>query len=144
MAVDLIAWVIVQDEAGRILLGRRDKTRFASGLWNLPGGSVEAREKTADAAARELREETGLRVNPDTLQHIGVNRYDVAGLHGRAQGVNFFFLARNWEGEAQPLENTSEIKWFDPQNIPADSLPWLARALRNHLLGGLFYVEQVD
>lgn len=144
MAVDLIAWVIVQDEAGRILLGRREGTRFASGLWNLPGGSVETREKATDAAARELWEETGLRVDPEQLQHIGVNRYDVEGLHGRAQGVNFFYLARNWGGEPQPLENTSELGWFNPQSIPANSLPWLQQALNNHLLNGQFYVEQVD
>lgn len=144
MAADLIAWVIVQDEAGRILLGRRDGTRFASGLWNLPGGAIEVRERAAEAAARELREETGLRVNAAQLQHIGVNRYDVAGLHGRAQGVNFFFLAREWQGEPQPLENTSEVAWFDPQHLPPDSLPWLPTALKNHLLSGMFYVEDVD
>ena len=144
MAVDLIAWVIVQDGAGRILLGRRDGTRFASGLWNLPGGAVEARERVVVAAARELREETGLRVNPANLQHIGVNRYDVEGLHGRAQGVNFFYLAREWEGEAQPGDKTSELGWFDSQAIPTDSLPWLQQALNNHLLNALFYVEQVD
>lgn len=144
MAVDLIAWVIVQDSAGRILLGRRDGTRFASGLWNLPGGAVEAREKLLDAAAREVWEETGLRVNPSDLQHIGVNRYDVEGLHGRAQGVNFFFLTRQWEGEAEPGDKTSELGWFDPASIPTDSLPWLAQALKNHLLDGQFFVEQVD
>lgn len=148
MAADLIAWVIVQDDAGRILLGRRDGTRFASGLWNLPGGAIEARERAAEAAARELREETGLLVNPAQLQHIGVNRYDVAGayagLHGRAQGVNFFFLARHWQGEPQPLENTSEVAWFDPQHLPPDSLPWLPRALEKHLLNGLFYTEDVE
>ena len=144
MAVDLIVWVIVQDGAGRILLGRRDGTRFASGWWNLPGGAVETREKVADAAARELCEETGLHVNPTDLRHIGVNRYDVEGLHGRAQGVNFFFLAREWDGEPQPLENTSELGWFDPENIPADALPWLPQALKNHLLDAQFFVEQVD
>lgn len=144
MAADLIAWVIVQDESGRILLGRRDQTRFASGLWNLPGGAVEAREPLAHAAARELREETGLRVSPADLQHIGVGRYDIQGLHGRAQGVNFFFLARTWEGEAQPLENTSEIGWFDPANLPADALPWLQGEVNLHLLRNIFFTEQVD
>lgn len=144
MAVDLIAWVIVQDAKGRILLGRREGTRFASGFWNLPGGAVEAREPLVNAAARELREETGLQVRPQDLQHIGINRYDVEGLHGRAQGVNFFFLARAWEGEPAPLDHTSELGWFDPTNIPGDSLPWLAQALKNHLLDGLFYAEQVD
>ncbi len=141
---DLIAWTIVQDEKGRILLGRRDKTSFASGLWNLPGGAVEAREALADAAARELREETGLLVSPANLHHIGMNRYDVVGERGRAQGVNFFFLAREWEGKPQPLENTSEVGWFDPERLPADSLPWLVRALKTHLLSGQFFAEQVD
>jgi 8-oxo-dGTP diphosphatase len=53
--------LIVRDEANRILLGKRNKDP-QRGNWVLPGGKIHAFESIADAAARELAEETGLTV----------------------------------------------------------------------------------
>jgi 8-oxo-dGTP diphosphatase len=53
--------VIVRDEANRILLGRRNKDP-QRGSWVLPGGKIHAFESIAEAAARELEEETGLKI----------------------------------------------------------------------------------
>src|SRR5260370_37017814 len=53
--------LIVRDEANRILLGKRNKDP-QRGNWVLPGGKIHAFESIADAAARELSEETGLTV----------------------------------------------------------------------------------
>lgn len=51
--------LIVRDEANRILLGKRNKDP-QRGSWILPGGKIHAFESIAAAAARELKEETGL------------------------------------------------------------------------------------
>jgi 8-oxo-dGTP diphosphatase len=53
--------LLVRDQANRILLGKRNKEP-QRGSWVIPGGKIKPFESIADAAARELREETGLEV----------------------------------------------------------------------------------
>jgi 8-oxo-dGTP pyrophosphatase MutT (NUDIX family) len=60
------ARVILVDDAERILLFR-DKPTAVERAWFTPGGGVDRFETLRRAAARELREETGLRVAPRAL-----------------------------------------------------------------------------
>ncbi len=53
--------LLVMDEKDRILLGQRNKDP-QRGSWVIPGGKIHAFERIAEAAARELQEETGLAV----------------------------------------------------------------------------------
>lgn len=55
--------VIIEDLHGRVLLLLRGPTApWFPNRWNLPGGKIEHGETTIEAAMRETREETGLRV----------------------------------------------------------------------------------
>jgi ADP-ribose pyrophosphatase YjhB (NUDIX family) len=56
------AGAVIRDGEGRLLLVRRGRPPSA-GLWSVPGGRVEVGETPAQAAVREVREETGLDVN---------------------------------------------------------------------------------
>lgn len=125
----LVAWLVARRPDGAVLLARRDGVSYGAGLWGLPGGHVEADETLAQAAAREGREEVGLRVDPDRLTPLGVTRY-VDGPH---TGCDFFFLATTWQGEPQPVAECSEVAWHDPADLPEDCLPWLAATLAQHL-----------
>jgi ADP-ribose pyrophosphatase YjhB (NUDIX family) len=60
------AGAVVRDDDGRLLLIRRGNEPSA-GLWSLPGGRIEPGETAAEAAAREVREETGLDVSVGAL-----------------------------------------------------------------------------
>ncbi|ACO46545.1 NUDIX domain-containing protein [Deinococcus deserti] len=139
MSFVLVAWLVVQDPVGRVLLGRRSGVTYAEGLWGLPGGRVERGEALAQAAVREAAEEVGLRVDPGQLEPLGAARYDL----GEAHGVDFLFLTRTWEGEPAPLENTSEVGWFHPGALPPESLPWLADVLDTHLRRGVWLCEHL-
>ena len=63
--------VLVSDGAGRLLLGQAT----GSPRWDIPKGIAERGESWADAAARELLEETGLRAEPSALSPLGLHRY---------------------------------------------------------------------
>lgn len=136
----LIAWLVVQDESGRVLLGRRDGTGYMNGLWGLPGGRVERGEALMAAAVREAGEEVGLRVEVAALKPLGVSRFDIDGM----QGTDFLFLTREWIGEPTPLDKTSEVGWFAPGALPDDCLPWLPTVLDAHLTRGAWLTEQLD
>ncbi|SMB90051.1 NUDIX domain-containing protein [Deinococcus hopiensis] len=136
----LVAWAILLDSAGRILLGRRSGVSYGNGLWGLPGGHVEPGEGLAEAAVREALEEVGVRVKPAALRALGVSRYDLGGV----QGADFFFVAAQWEGAPQPLAGTSEVGWFALDALPQDVLLWLPAVLEAHLLGGARVSEQVN
>ena len=64
--------------SGRVLVAQREAGAHCGGLWEFPGGKVKRREPPAVAAARELREETGVRARPGRrwmrLRHVYPDR----------------------------------------------------------------------
>jgi 8-oxo-dGTP diphosphatase len=136
----LVAWALLRDAEGRVLLSRRAGVSYGDGLWGPPGGHVEDEESLAQAAVRELEEEVGVLADPDALQPLGVTRY----ADGPHRGTDFFFTVSTWRGEPAPVSECSEVGWFDPLALPSDALPWLASALRVHLVAGTWLDDHPD
>jgi 8-oxo-dGTP diphosphatase len=101
-------------EDARVLLIQRGNPPFA-GSWALPGGFVEEGERIAQAAPRELAEETGLKV--DSLELLGV--YDTPGRDPRGWTVSVVYLARvPGESEVTGADDASDARWFAVNELP--------------------------
>jgi 8-oxo-dGTP diphosphatase len=103
-------------DSGRVLLARRATAPFR-GFWDIPGGFLDEGEGPLDGLRRELREETGLEVEPERFLGIWMDRY---GGDATAEAtLNLYWTARVVGGEAAPADDVSELRWFDRDELPA-------------------------
>jgi 8-oxo-dGTP diphosphatase len=101
---------------GRVLIVRRAQPP-AQGLYTLPGGGVELGETLADAVIREIREETGLEIEPLALAgYRQVIARDGAGQIER-HFVILPFAARWIAGEVSLNEELAEARWLKPSEL---------------------------
>lgn len=99
--------------AGRVLIVRRARLP-AAGTHTLPGGVVEAGETLREAVIREVREETGLAIEPVELcGYREVITRDAAGRIER-HFVILPFAARWLGGEIAINEELAEARWLEP------------------------------
>ena len=122
----LAACCVVVDKERRVLLTKREDFE----VWCLPGGEVDDGESLAQAAAREVREETGLEVELTGL----------VGVYSRPQwrtGVHVVcFAGRSGEGQlrGQPNE-VIDLAFFAPEQIPADLFAGHGQCISDALAG---------
>lgn len=109
-----VSAAIVRDD--RVLVVRRAR-HPARGVFTLPGGVVEAGETLKQAVVREVKEETGLAVEPIDL--AGHREVVVRDGDGRVERhfVILAFAARWIAGEPQPNEEVAEARWLRPTEL---------------------------
>ncbi len=96
---------IVKDEQGRLLLIKRGHDPGA-GLWSLPGGRIEPGETDAEALVREIREETGLTVEPGRL----IGRVQRPWLSGDVIDIRDY-AATVTGGTLRPGDDAADARW---------------------------------
>ncbi|RAO11829.1 NUDIX hydrolase [Micromonospora noduli] len=107
--------VFIQNERGHVLLIRRSD----NSLWALPGGAQDVGESTAQAAVREVEEETGLHVEPSGISGIysdpaHVIAYDDGEVR---QEFSICLRARVVSGRLRTSSESSEVKWIEPESL---------------------------
>ena len=119
---------LVRDGA-RVLLVRRGHAPFA-GTWSLPGGHVEGGERLADAAAREVHEETGLAAT-------GLRRIDIAEVITGEFHYVLVVFAGDARGNPVAASDASEARWVEADDIAGLPMNEDTRALiLRHLRAG--------
>jgi ADP-ribose pyrophosphatase YjhB (NUDIX family) len=102
-------------DRGRVLLTRRAFEPF-KGHWDIPGGFLEEGEDPREGLKRELREETGLEVEPERFLGIWLDRY--GGDSTAEATLNLYWTARVVAGEPRPADDVSELGWFAADELP--------------------------
>jgi ADP-ribose pyrophosphatase YjhB (NUDIX family) len=110
------ACALCVDREGRILLARRASSLF-HGAWDLPGGFLEEGEHPLDGIRREVREETGLAVEPEEFVGVWMDRY--GDDESAPATLNLYWTARVIGGDAEAADDVSELRWFSPEELPA-------------------------
>jgi mutator protein MutT len=116
--------VFIFDEHERFLMGRRSGSH-CDGQWALPGGHVELGETCAEAAAREVKEEIGLHIDPQNAVIITVvdDIFKKEGLHYVTVYLNVLgAIDDETKKSVKIMESSfSEIDWFYPWLLPEDT-----------------------
>jgi ADP-ribose pyrophosphatase YjhB (NUDIX family) len=125
--------VIILNEANQVLLQKRADV----GLWGIPSGHIEIGETVAEAAIREVKEETNLEIRIKKLIGVYSDPNSQVFAYPNGKVVHFIttcFLAEITGGELRCNSDESlEIKFFGQQNLPQDLLKMHPRWLNDAL-----------
>lgn len=114
----LVAACALVDNDGRVLLAQRPEGKSMAGLWEFPGGKVEAGETPEESLIRELKEELDIDVTeaclaPFTFASHGYEKFHL---------LMPLYVCRRWEGEMAPLEG-QVLKWVSPLRMGDYPMP---------------------
>lgn len=100
---------LLGDDEGRVLLQKRPPGKEHGGLWEFPGGKVEAHEAPRPALVRELNEELGITVETSAVEPLGFAE-STASAPARPV-VILLYTIRSWRGAPTACDG-AEIAWI--------------------------------
>lgn len=119
----LVAAAALFDSEGRVLLATRPAGKSMAGLWEFPGGKIEAGEAPETALIRELREELGILAQEQSLKSVNFVSYAYPNFHL----LMVLYACRSWSGRPMPVEG-QKLSWVPPDKLheyqaPAADIP---------------------
>src|SRR5689334_20865979 len=118
------------DADGRVLIAQRPEGRSMAGLWEFPGGKVEAGERLEQTLIRELREELGISVKEDCLAPLTFASHS----YPEFQLLMPLYVCRRWEGTVTAQEG-QQLTWVRPNKLRDYPMPPADLPLIPHLIG---------
>ena len=122
---------LLLENDGKVLLSRRFHTGYEDGNYGLVAGHAEYGEPMRVALAREVKEEAGIDIDPDDLEHmVTIHRWcpDKDNPHAR---VGFYFTTKKWKGEIVNMEpeKCDDLSWFPKNAIPPNTIDYIKDAI---------------
>ena len=114
----LVAAAALVDTDGRVLIAKRPQGKQLAGLWEFPGGKVEAGETPEAALIRELDEELGITVTHKCLAPFVFASHAYESFHLLMP----LYLCRRWDGFAQAREHEA-LAWVRPDRLADYPMP---------------------
>lgn len=114
----LVAACALIDSGGRVLIAQRPLDKQMGGLWEFPGGKLEAGEGPEQALIRELKEELAITVKAECLAPFSFASHPYADFHLLMP----LFICRRWDGIAQAKEHLA-LKWVQPKELGNYPMP---------------------
>jgi len=127
--VVLVAACALVDADGRVLLAQRPAGKTMAGLWEFPGGKVEAGEHPEQSLIRELKEELGIVVSEACLAPLTFASHSYADFHLLMP----LYVCRRWEGTVTALE-AQQLAWVKPNRLREYEMPPADIPLISHLM----------
>jgi 8-oxo-dGTP diphosphatase len=127
--VVLVAACALIDADGRVLIAQRPQGKSMAGLWEFPGGKVEAGERPEMSLIRELREELGIVVKEECLAPLTFASHLYSDFHLLMP----LYVCRRWQGIVEPRE-AQKLKWVRPNDLRNYPMPPADEPLIPHLV----------
>jgi 8-oxo-dGTP diphosphatase len=124
----LVAACALLDPDTRVLIAQRPAGRPMAGLWEFPGGKVEAGERPEQTLIRELREEVGIVVSEACLAPLTFASHAYPDFHLLMP----LYVCRRWEGTVTALEGQN-LAWVRPNRLRDYPMPPADEPLISHL-----------
>jgi 8-oxo-dGTP diphosphatase len=117
------------DADNRVLVTQRPEGKALAGLWEFPGGKLEAGERPEPALIRELSEELGISVKEDCLAPLTFASFAYPEFHLLMP----LYICRRWEGAVVSAEGQA-LKWLRPGKLKDLAMPPADEPLIPHLI----------
>ncbi len=128
LKLTLVVACALVDADGRVLIAQRPEGKGLAGLWEFPGGKLEAGERPEDALIRELKEELGIDVTHACLAPYVFASHGYEDFHLLMP----LYVCRRWSGTPQALEHQA-LAWVRPNALKDYAMPPADEPLIAHL-----------
>jgi 8-oxo-dGTP diphosphatase len=118
LPIVLVAAVALFDKDGRVLIAKRPVGKSMAGLWEFPGGKVEAGETPERALIRELQEELAVDTFESCLAPFTFASHAYEDFHLLMP----LYVCRKWGGKVTPVEGQA-LKWVMPMQLKEYPMP---------------------
>jgi mutator protein MutT len=110
LPIKQIGIAVIWNQSGQILIDRRKTSGPMGGLWEFPGGKIEAGETVAECITREIREELAIEIS------VGAHLISIEHNYPTFQLTAIVHHCQHLSGIPQPIES-EEIRWVKASDL---------------------------